>query len=631
MATLLRIRLLALTLAIVVLWTPAMACTVFVITPGASADGSMYTGHTNDGFGTGVVGHNVSGEITVLSYVPAADHPAGAMRAVHFDPLSESAEPSLFSTSPQTPLASISEVEHTYAYFTGSYGMMNEHQLMTAETTDGAKVKPSSDPEKRIFYSSELSNIALERTRTAKDAVTLAGSLIDQYGYYGTGETLIFADPEEAWVIEMCGGTPDGRGGLWAAQRVPDGEVFVAANAFRIQKIVPGNPGQIYSANLFSVAKANGWWNESMGDLNWQKTTGYGEYAHPYYSFSRIWRLYDRIAPSRNFSPYVTDRYSDEYPFSLRPDKKLTTADAFALFRDHYEGTVFDLTTGPAAGPFGNPYRWRGPFDVNNAFASGEVKPGAWPRALSEISCGYSYITQGRSWLPDPIGGIVWYGFGPPAETVYTPFYAGVTGVPPGWSASDRSTFSRDHAWWAFNFVTNWATLNYHAMIGDIRTRQQAIEQRQFTDQQVVEKNALQRYTVEGEREARGYLTRYSTANAEANAGDWWKLSDRLVAGYSNMMESDFANGTTHRTGYPGAWLQDSGYQYGPRVYQYEELRGVADLAYVNETIFTAPGNELAVIRQTQRTNRAQMTTGTFGGEIHLPAGNLSSCILKEY
>jgi len=232
---------------------------------------------------------------------------------------------------------------------------MNEHQLMTAETTDSAKVKPSSDPEKRIFYSSELSNIALERTRTAKDAVTLAGSLIDQYGYYGTAETLIFADPEEAWVIEMCGGTPDGRSGLWAAQRVPDGEVFVAANAFRIQKIVPGNPGQMYSANLFSVAKANGWWNESMGDLNWQKTTGNGEYAHPYYSFLRIWRMYDRIAPSRNFSPYVTDRYSEEYPFSLRPDKKLTIAGAFALFRDHYEGTVFDLTTGPAAGPFWQP------------------------------------------------------------------------------------------------------------------------------------------------------------------------------------------------------------------------------------------------------------------------------------
>jgi hypothetical protein len=173
--------------------------------------------------------------------------------------------------------------------------------------------------------------------------------------------------------------------------------------------------------------------------------------------------------------------------------------------------------------------------------------------------------------------------------------------------------------------------LNYHAMIDDIRAWQQAIEQRQFTDQPLVEENALQRYTTGGERKAREYLTRYSTANAEGNAGDWWKLSDRLVVKYSNMRENDFANDTTYRTGYPSAWLQDSGYQYGPRVYQYGELQEVTNLAYVNETIFTTPGNELAVIRQTQRTDRARITPGTFGGEIHLPTGNLSSCILKEY
>lgn len=612
-----------------VLWTPATACTAFVITPGASADGSMFTGHTNDGFGTGIVGHNVSNESTVLSYVPAADHPAGAKRAVHFDPMSESGVPPWFNTSPQTLLAYIPEVEHTYAYFTGTYGMMNEHQLMTAETTDSAKVKPTSDPEKRIFYSSELANIALERTRTAKEAVTLVGRLIDQYGYYGTGETLIFADPKEAWVIEMCGGTPDGKGGLWAAQRVPDGEVFVTANTFRIREVVPENPDQMYSANLFSVAKANGWWNESMGDLDWEKTTSNSEYAHPYYSFSRIWSLYNRIAPSRNFSPYVTGKYTKEYPFSVRPDKKLTTADAFALFRDHYEGTVFDLATGPAAGPFGNPYRWRGPFDDHNAFGAGEVKPGAWPRAVSEIFTGYSYIAQGRSSLPDPVGGIVWFGFGPPAETVYTPFYAGVTSVPPEWSANDRSTFSREYAWWAFNHVTNWATLNYRAMIGEIRARQQAIEQRQFADQPVLEETARQRYYTEGEEDARGYLTWYSTANARANADDWWKLSDQLVVKYSNMMVSDFENHTAYLTGYPDAWLQDNGYQYGPRIYQYEELQKVADLAYVNETVYTTPGNELTVIRQTQRTDRGKVTTGTFGGEIHLPAWNLTCCFLK--
>ncbi len=623
------LRILALTFVLIFLCTPVLACTSFIITPGASADGSMYVAHTNDGFGAGVVGHEVVDESARLVYVPPADHPDGAKRAVYYDPNSGSDEPTSVAEAQVKPLAYIPEVKHTYGYFTGSYGIINEHQLMSGEVTDGAKVQPTSDPDKRIFYSSELSNIALERCRTAKDAVTLVGQLIDQYGYYGTGETLLFADPKEAWVIEMCGGTPDGKGGLWVAQKVPDGEIFVTANTFRIRDVKPGNPDQMYSASLFTVAKKNGWWNESDGNLDWLKTVSNGEYSHPYYSLARVWSLYSRIAPSRNFSPYVTDTYSKDYPFSLVPEKKLSTADAFALFRDHYEGTVYDLTTGPAAGPFGNPYRWRGPYDDHNAFAFGEVKPGAWPRAVSEMFCGYSYINQGRSWLPDPIGGIIWFGFAQPAETVYIPFYAGATGVPAEWSQNDRSTFSREYAWWAFNHVTNWATLNYNAMVNDIRARQQAIEQRQFDDQPVVEENARTLYYVEGEDAARAYLTQYSSANALANAHDWWQLSDQLVVKYSNMMVNDFINGTTYLPGYPDAWLQDAGYQYGPRIYPDKELQNVVGLAYVNRTVYTTPGNELNLIKTTQRTNVTQLIIGIIEGRVPLPARNLTHRILK--
>ena len=623
------IRFLAVTFVLIFLCTPALACTSFIITPGASADGSMYVGHTNDGFGASVVGHKVENESSQLVYVPAADHPEGAMRAVNYDPNSGSDEPTSVKEAQAKPLAYIPEVKHTYGYFTGSYGIINEHQLMSGEVTTGAKVQPSSDPNNRIFYSSELSNIALERTRTAKDAVTLVGQLIDQYGYYGTGETLLFGDPKEAWVIEMCGGTPDNKGGLWAAQKVPDGEIFVTANTFRIRDIVPGNPDQMYSASLFPAAKKNGWWNESMGNLDWLKTVSDGEYSHPYYSLARVWSVEHRVAPSRNLSPYVTDTYSMEYPFSLAPDKKLTTADAFALFRDHYEGTVYDLTTGPAAGPFGDPYRWRGPFDDHGHIVFGEVKPGAWPRAVSEMFCGYSYINQGRSWLPDPIGGIVWFGFAQPAETAYIPFYAGATSVPPEWSNTDRSTFSREYAWWAFNYATNWATLNYNAMIVDIRARQQAIEQRQFTDQPVVEENAKRIYDSEGEAAARAYLTRYGTANAGANLNDWWKLSDQLVVKYSNMMVNDFANGTTALTGYPDPWLQDNKYQYGPRIYSDKELQKVVGLAYVNTTVYTTPDNELNLIKETQRTNITQLIIGFLEGRRPLTGHNLTHRIMK--
>ena len=370
-----------------------------------------------------------------MMYVPLSRAPDGCLRLLEALPVtarfggtvsSHPEEPAAAKTDADAAVAYIPQVNHTYGYLTGAYGIINEHQLMFGECTDYTKVQPSFDAKKRIMYSSELSNIALERTTTAREAVGLIGSLIDKYGYYGTGETLPVSDPNESWVIEMAGGTPDGTGGLWVAEKVPDGEVFVAANTFRIRDIDPNNPNILYSKNLFSAAQANGWWDPSQGKLDWLKTVSGGEYSHPYYSLARIWSLYHRIAPSENFSPFVNDTYSRDYPFSVRPDQKLSTADTFALFRDHYEGTVFDLTTGPAAGPFGNPYRWRGPFDKHDLLTPGEIKPGAWPRAVSEMFCGYSYIVQGRSWLPDPVGGLAWFGFAPPSETVYMPFYAGV-------------------------------------------------------------------------------------------------------------------------------------------------------------------------------------------------------------
>ncbi|MFA6225826.1 MAG: C69 family dipeptidase [Methanoregula sp.] len=315
-------------------------------------------------------------------------------------------------------LAYITEVNHTYGYYTGAYAIMNEHQLMFGECTDLTKAEPSFDRDKRIFYSTELSNIAAERTITAWEAVLLIGSLIDQYGYYGTSETLPIADPDEAWVIEMAGGTTDGT-------------VFVAANTFRIRDVGPDDPDMLYSKNLFATARANGWWNPSQGKLDWLRAVSNGEYAHPYYSLARVWSVYDWIAPLRNFSPFISDTYSRNYPFSIKPDHLLTIPDVLSLFRNHYEGTVFDLTTGEAAGPFKNQYRWRGTFDDHARISPGEVKPGAWPRAVSEMFTGYSYIVQGRSSMPDTVGGVIWFGFAQPSETVYMPFYAGGTSVQP--------------------------------------------------------------------------------------------------------------------------------------------------------------------------------------------------------
>lgn len=586
---------------LLVMCPPVFACTTFVVTKGASADGSVYVGHTNDGFGEGVLGHSVVDETTQLLYVPPSDNPPGAMRAVHYDPTSGSDEPTRRKSTRGAEVAFIPEVNHTYGYFTGSYGIMNEHQLMFGECTDYTKVQPDFDRSRRIFYSSELSNIAAERCTTARDAVILIGSLIDEYGFYGTGETLPIADPEEAWVIEMAGGVPNGTRGLWVAQKIPDGEVFVAANTFRIREVDPDNPDMLYSKNLFAVAEANGWWDPSQGKLDWLETVSGGEYSHPYYSLARIWSIYNRIAPSQNLSPFVNDTYSREYPFSIKPDKKISTRDAFALFRDHYEGTVYDLTNGTAAGPFGNPYRWRGEFDAHDLLTPGEVKPGAWPRPISEIYCGYSYIAQGRSGMPDPVGGVLWFGFGPPSETVYLPFYAGITSVPEQFHNTNLSGFDRNSAWWAFSFVTNWATINYGLMSQDIRSLQQQIEAEEIGRQAEVEMVAVDLLSNNSDAATRKYLTAYSTDNSLVIVDRWWNFADSLVVKYSNQMVTDAANDTSETPGYPEWWLKENRYQYGPRVYDYEGLQETPGLVYTNTTVFTTPGNELHYIQQTQQ------------------------------
>lgn len=288
----------------------SFACTTLIVTKGASADGSMIVAHSDD--------NDLADQRIV--YVPAQDHEPGSFRPVYCTAVAIGEFPQYnsfiyprivsdrapaYDTSgypASIPIGMIPQVAHTYAYFDGSYGIMNEHQLMFGECTNGAKVQIGPEPGRGIFYSSELSRVALERCKTAREAVEMIGFLIEEYGYYGTGETLPVADPNEAWIIEMAP-SPEGTGGLWAAKKVPDGEVFVAANQFRIREIDPEDPDILFGKTLHEVVEKFGWWNPEDGLLDWLKTVSLGEYNHPYYSLRRVWRLFSLISPSLNLSP----------------------------------------------------------------------------------------------------------------------------------------------------------------------------------------------------------------------------------------------------------------------------------------------------------------------------------------
>jgi dipeptidase len=554
----------------------AAACTTIIVTPGASVDGSMYVTHSDD--------NELMDER--LIFVPAMDHGQGTVRDVYCSAcaLGEYPEYNSFSyprivsadrgpgydTSgyPVTiPLGTIPQIEHTFAYFDGSYGIMNEHQLMIGECTCGAKIQLGPDPDARLFYSSELSRVALERCSTAVEAVRLIGSLIEDYGYYGTGETLLIGDPREAWVMEMACGTMDSTGGLWVAKRVPDGHVFVAANEFRIRDIVPGDPDILYSPNLFEACEARGWWSPGDGDLDWLQAVSLGEYNHPYYSLRRVWRVLSMVAPSLGLSPWVEDGYTRDYPFSVEPDSPLGTRAVMALHRDHYEGTEFDMTLGSAAGPFGYPYRYFGPYDASGDAADpSSPLEGAWERSLSVDYCGFTYVNQGRSWLPDGVGGICWFGPDKPSETCFVPFHCGVSDLPSSYQVCNSAEFSRESAWWAFNFVADLSAFKYSFMRQDIQDLQEEIELREI--ESVARLDSMTAHMEDAVTIP--LLTSWCASNADSVSTVWWGLSETFIVryddGYVNSPEH-----MAHEVGYPHRWLVTTEWVDGPILYTQPE------------------------------------------------------------
>jgi len=557
------------------LWTsPALACTTIIVTKGASSDGSMFVTHSDD--------NDLMDQRIV--YVPAMDHPKGAMRPVYYTAASigEIAAFNAFSYprivaadrgpaydtagKPSIPLGYIPQVAHTYAYFDGNYGIMNEHQLMFGECTDGAKITAEPKPGARIFYSAELARVALERCTTAREAVVLMGSLIEEYGYYGTGETLPVADPDEAWVMEMAP-SPEGTGGLWVAKRIPDGEVFVAANQFRIRDIDPADPDLLFGKDLFAIAEKHGWWSPDDGTLDWLPTVSLGEYNHPYYSLRRVWRVLSLVAPSKNYSPWVESGLTRYYPFSVRPDKKLAIRDVMRLHRDHYEGTEFDLTKGSAAGPFGYPDRYYGPYDGQGDVGDPSRKlAGAWERPLSVTYCGYTYVLQGRNWLPDAVGGIMWMGLDKPSDTVFMPFYTGVDSLPKSIATYDPLKFDRSSAWWTFNFVSNYQALRYDAMHTELVAKQAELENGFLARQAAVEAEALKLHA-KSPGLAKRYLTDYAAKTTAATIDAWWKLSDHFIVKYNDGLLSEPGK-VGQPLGYPVDWLQSTSWPDGPTKYE---------------------------------------------------------------
>lgn len=486
-------------------------CTSILVGKGASIDGSTMTSHSCDS----------TTDRTWMDFPQHATHKPGEMAKVYLD----SKRTSMPNDPDRIEVGEIPQVPETYGYLNAAYPIMNEHQLAIGETTFGGKPELQSD--NGMIDCPELYRLVLERARTAREAIRIADELTKKYGYTDYGEAFTFADPSETWLFEILGPGKGKLGAVWAAVRIPDDHVSVSANAPRIRTLdVADTPNYLASANVFTLAQELGWWDPKSGQA-FEFCYAYGSRT-ALGSRRREWRALSRVAPSLRL-----DANAENYPVSVRAEKKLSVKDVLDIFRDTYEGTAYDMTRSltiasrqgqTVKSPVANPF-------MNNDYL--ELFKITSERTIACKRATYVQVTQSRAALPDPIGGVVWLGYDNPVTTPHTPFYAGLTSMPPSYMVDGRRRFSRDCAWWAFRQAGQLAYLRWQDMVREIEKVWRPIEEKAFADQAKIESEAFALYRQDPGR-ARAYLTKYSHEVAEGAVAAYWRLVDDLWSRYTN-------------------------------------------------------------------------------------------------
>ena len=503
----------------------AFSCTNFLISKGATKDGSTMITYAADS-------HTLYGE---LYFTPAGIHPDGEMIDI-------------YEWDTGKYLGKIKQVRRTYKVV----GNMNEFQVSIGETTYGGRKELHSKI--GVLDYGSLMYITLQRAKTAREAIKIMGKLVEEYGYVSEGETFSIADPKDVWIMDMIGKGKE-KGAVWVARRVPDGYVTAHANQARIRKFPLHDPKNcLYSKDVISFARKMGYFKGKDEDFSFVDAYAPPDFGGLRFCEARVWSFFRRVAPSKNMDRYIDyvrgNPKAEPLPLWIKPDKKLSVQDLMSLMRDHFEGTEFDLSKGVGAGPYKLPYRWRPLVWKYNG------KKYFNERATSTQQTGFSFIAQARGYLPNPIGGILWFGVDDTFSTVYVPMYCGINKAPYNYAVGtgDFYHFSWDSAWWVFNFVANFAYSRYSDMIKDIQ-----IVQRYFEDSFVekvpkTDRAALYFYK-KAPALAEEYLTKFSEKQASIVVKRWKKLLIELLVKYLDGNMKDEKGKVTH-PGYPESWYE---------------------------------------------------------------------------
>jgi dipeptidase len=507
-------------------------CTSIMVGRLASTDGSVMVGHTCDGYYR-----------TWLNVVTHKRHDKGATRKVYWGNLHTE-----FVSDMRAKIlkGEIPEAEETYSYVNTAYPCLNEKQLGFGETTINGRDELRND--EGWFLIEELQAIALERCTTARDAIKLMGSLATKYGYGDWGECLTVADTKEVWQFEIFGGGPAEKGAVWAAVRIPDDNIGISANIPRISKIEIKDPDNyMASENVFSLAKEMGWWDGKEQFKFWKAYSGKKPFS------TRELYVFKTFAPSLNIS-----MDSDELPFSVKPEKKVSLQEVLKMYRETYEGTDNDMTKNlmvpksfrsreelakdSAAGkpvemvksPVANGWMSRELMVLINTLKPGTISP---TRTVAIARCSYSQVVQLRGWLPNEVGGVAWFAFDNPAESPRFPIFAGALELPKSFEVCGQQRYREDAATWWFRRANRLATIQWGKTRGIVEKAAMEFEEKGRTDLPMLEGHVQEILKSDGSdaghQKAREFLTMYTNDMARAAMVKWWELGDQFWGMFS--------------------------------------------------------------------------------------------------
>ncbi len=485
------------------------ACTNLLVGKKASVDGSTMVTYSADSY-------VLYGE---LYHWPAATYPEGTMLDI-------------YEWDTGKPLGKIPQIRQTY----NVVGNMNEHQLCIGETTFTGR-EELQDTTGIMDYGS-LIYVTLQRAKTAREAINVMTNLVEKYGYYSTGESFSIVDKNEVWILEMIGKGPGRKGAVWVAVRIPDDCISAHANQSRIHQFpLNDKENYLYSKDVISFAREKGYFSGKDQDFSFANAYAPLDFGALRFCEARVWSYFNQFnSEAKDWISYAKGETETPMPLYVKPDKKLSVKDLMEMMRNHYEGTDLDPTQDFGAGPFGSPVRfspleWK--VDTTKYF---------FERPIATQQTGFTFVGQMRDYLPDEIGGLLWFGVDDATFTVYTPMYASITKIPECYRVGngDFNHFSWTSAFWIHNWVANMAYARYSQIIQDTKPIQDNLENNFIAMQPLIEKRASE---MNNRDKAVAFLTNYSIDAAQNTLLEWKSLGEKIMVKYMDGVVKKEENG----------------------------------------------------------------------------------------